>query len=121
MQPAIRHQKRRRDQRDDRDRQPPVAPGALQAIGTAYGQTADQSAQYAAQIEPKLEAAGPTPTGAPVLLAPSLYSIVERMGQLTSQLTDAGIKEMTQSTPSATASPTPSATASARPSPSPTR
>ncbi len=95
---------------------------ALQAIGDAYGGTADQSAQYAAQAEPRLEAA-PAASAAPVLLAPRLYAIVERMGTVTSQLTEQGIKEMTQTAPSSPA-PSPSPSSTPRPpgaaSPSPT-
>jgi hypothetical protein len=91
---------------------------ALEAVGDAYGQTADASARYATQTEAKLDAAGAAAaTDAPVLLAPRLYAIVERMGLLTSQLSDQGIREMTQSTPSPT--PTPSASPSLTPRPTP--
>jgi phosphoribosylformylglycinamidine (FGAM) synthase PurS component len=89
---------------------------ALAAIGEAYGQNADQSAQYATQAETRLGTAVPT-SAAPLLLAPRLYAIVERMGQLTSQLGDAGIKEMTQTPPA----PTPTVTPRPSASPSPTR
>ncbi len=89
---------------------------ALQAIGNAYGQNADQSAQYAAQIEPQLEAEAAA-SGAPVLLAPRLYAIVERMGQVTGQFTDQGIREMTQTTPSAPPASSPSAAPSSTPRP----
>ncbi len=70
----------------------------------------DAGAQYAQQAAARLDQA--VPSSAPVMLAPRLYAIVERMGQLTSQLSDRGVREMTQTTP--TASPAPS------PSPSPT-
>ena len=91
---------------------------ALQAVGEAYGQTADASAQYATQTEAKLDAAGAAAaTGTPVLLAPRLYVIVERMGQLASQLSDQGIREMTQATPSSTPAPTPTSAPSSTPRP----
>ena len=83
---------------------------ALQALATAFGQSADQGSQYAAAAVPRLDAMGPTPTGAPALLAPRLFVVVDRMQQLTSSLTDTGIREMGQ---------TPSATPTARPSASP--
>lgn len=89
---------------------------ALAAIGDAFGQSADQSAQYATQAETRLGAAAPA-SAAPLLLAPRLYAIVERMGQLTTQLSDQGIKEMTQTPPAAT----PTGTARPSPSPSPSR
>ncbi|HZP96503.1 MAG TPA: hypothetical protein VFC31_09240 [Candidatus Limnocylindria bacterium] len=89
---------------------------ALQAVGDAYGQTADQSAQYAAQAEPRLDGT-PAASSAPVLLAPRLYAIVERMGQLTSQLTDQGIREMTQAQPSGSPAASPSAAPSRTPRP----
>ena len=95
---------------------------ALQAVGAANGLTADASAQYAQQAAARLDAA--LPSSPPVMLAPRLYAIVERMGQLTSQLTDQGIREMTQATP-ASPSATPTLTGTPRPSttpsPSPTR
>lgn len=90
--------------------------GALEAVGAAYGGSSEQSAQYAAQAEPRLDAAAAA-SASPVLLAPRLYAIVERMGQLTSQLTEQGIKEMTQSSPAPT--PSPSSTPRPQPSPSP--
>ena len=95
---------------------------ALQAVGAANGLAADASAQYAQQAASRLDAA--LPSNPPVMLAPRLYAIVERMGQLTSQLTDQGIREMTQATsssPAPTSAPTASPRPSATPSPSPTR
>ena len=87
---------------------------ALAAIGEAYGQTGDQSLQYAGQAEARLGSAVPA-SAPPLLLAPRLYTIVERMGQVTSQISDQGVKEMTQ------ASPPPTGTARPSASPSPTR
>ena len=91
---------------------------AFAAVGEAYGQSTDQSAQYAAQAEQRLDAAA-APSAPPVLLAPRLYLIVDRMGQLTSQLSDQGVREMTQAQPGA--SPPPTGTARPSASPSPTR
>lgn len=97
--------------------------GAFEAVAAAYGQSSEQSAQYVAQAESRLEAAAAA-SSPPVLLAPGLHAIVERMGQLTSQLTEQGIKEMTQSSPAPTPSPSPSPSSTPRPqtspSPSPT-
>jgi len=90
--------------------------GALEAVGAASGLAADASAQYAQQAATRLDAA--LPSSPPVMLAPRLYAIVERMGQLTSQLIDQGIREMTQATPP---SPSPTPRPSVTPSPSPTR
>ena len=95
---------------------------ALEAVAAANGLASDASTQYAQQAATRLDNA--LPTTAPVMLAPRLYAIVERMGQLTSQLTDQGIREMTQSTPSSSPSPSPTPSPSVRPpspSPSPTR
>jgi hypothetical protein len=97
---------------------------ALEAVGAANGLAADASTQYAQQAATRLDAA--LPSSPPVMLAPRLYAIVERMGQLTSQLTDQGIREMTQATPpssSPSSSPTPTSSPrpSTSPSPSPTR
>lgn len=86
---------------------------ALAAVGEAYGQTTDQSAQYATQAEQRLDAA-PAPSAPPVLLAPRLYAIVDRMGQLTGALSDQGTREMTQTA----SSPAPSASPSGSPRPS---
>lgn len=93
---------------------------ALQAIGDAFGGSPDQTTQYATQAEARLEVAAAS--APPVMLAPRLYAIVERMGQVASQLTDQGIREMTQTTPSSP-SPSPSTTPrpATTPSPSPTR
>ena len=93
--------------------------GALEAVGVAYGGSSEESARYAAQAEPRLDAAAAA-SAAPVLLAPGLYAIVERMGQLTSQLTEQGIKEMTQSSPAPTPSPSSTPRPQTSPSPSPT-
>ena len=94
---------------------------ALEAVGAANGLTADAGTAYARQAATRLDTA--LPSTPPVMLAPRLYAIVERMGQLTSQLTDQGIREMTQATPSSP-SPSPSPSVTPRPpspSPSPTR
>jgi hypothetical protein len=91
--------------------------GALEAVGAANGLLADASTAYAKQVEAQLDAA--LPSSPPVLLAPRLYAIVEKMGQFTSTVTDQGIREMTQSPAAPTASPTPSTTARPSPTPSP--
>ncbi|MDQ2951666.1 MAG: hypothetical protein M3R54_05330 [Chloroflexota bacterium] len=90
---------------------------ALQALAEAYAVPADQQAAFVAQTINRLGSASAAPSAEPVMLAPRLYQIVQRMGELAGQLSDAGIKEMTQSTPSAS----PSATARPSASPSPTR
>ena len=98
---------------------------ALEAVGAANGLATDAGAQYAQQATTRLD--GALPSSPPVMLAPRLYAIVERMGQLTSQLTDQGIREMTQATPPSSPSPSPSPTPTSSPrpstsaSPSPTR
>lgn len=88
---------------------------ALVALAQAYGLPQDQQQTYTQQTVAKMDA-GPLPSGDPVMLAPRLYQIVQRMGELAGQLVDAGVKEMTQSLP-----PSPSPSGSARPSPSPSR
>lgn len=95
---------------------------ALQAIATLYALSADQATAYVQQTEARLDAPA-APSAAPVMLAPRLYAIVQRMAEVGAQLTDAGIREMTQSptgspAPSAAPSSTPRPGASASPSPS---
>ena len=92
--------------------------GALQAIAEAYALTPDQASAYVGQAEQRLDSTLPAPSGAPVMLAPRLYQIVQRMADLGGQLTEAGIKEMTQA-PSGTPAPSPSPSGTARPSASP--
>ena len=89
---------------------------ALVAVAQAYGLPQDQQQVYAQQVVAALEA-GPLPSATPVMLAPQLYQIVQRMGELAGQLVDAGVKEMTQSLPSSS----PTATSRPSASPSPTR
>ena len=88
---------------------------ALQALADLYALPADQATAYIQQTESRLDTqvAASAP---PVMLAPRLYQIVQRMADLGAQLSDAGIREMTQAP---TGSPTPSATPTARPSASP--
>jgi hypothetical protein len=94
--------------------------GALQAIADAYALTPDQASAYVAQAEQRLDSTAPAPSGAPVMLAPRLYQIVQRMADLGGQLTEAGIREMTQApSGSPAASPSPTARPSGSPSPSP--
>lgn len=94
---------------------------ALVAIAVAFGQSADQSAQYATQTESRIETIA-TASAAPVMLAPRLYAIVEKMGQLAGQVSDQGIREMTQTTPaSPTAAPSSTPRTTPTASPSPTR
>lgn len=89
---------------------------ALVAVAQAYGLAQDQQQAYTQQVITKMDA-GPLPSATPVMLAPQLYQIVQRMGELAGQLVDAGVKEMTQST----APPSPSPSRSPSPSPSPSR
>ncbi len=96
---------------------------ALQAVANGFGESGDAAAQYAAQAASRLDG-GPLASAPAVMLAPSLYAIVQRMGQLAADLQDRGIKEMTQApgaSPTARPSPTPTASPSRSPSPSPTR
>lgn len=95
---------------------------ALQATADLYALPADQATAYVQQTESRLDsqAAASAP---PVMLAPRLYAVVQRMAELGGQLADAGIREMTQSP---TGSPAPSASPttprpSGSPSPSPSR
>lgn len=96
---------------------------ALQAVANDYGQSGDVAAQYAAQAQSRLDQA-PLASAPAVMLAPSLYAIVQRMGQVAADLQDRGIREMTQApgaSPAASPSPTATASPSRSPSPSPTR
>jgi hypothetical protein len=86
------------------------------AIAEAYALTPDQASSYVGQAEQRLDSTAPAPSGEPTMLAPRLYQIVQRMADLGGQLTEAGIREMTQA-PSG--SPSPTARPSASPSPSP--
>jgi hypothetical protein len=90
--------------------------GALQAIAEAYALTPDQASSYVGQAEQRLDSTAPAASGEPTMLAPRLYQIVQRMADLGGQLTEAGIREMTQA-PSG--SPSPTARPSGSPSPSP--
>ncbi len=89
---------------------------ALQAIAGLYALPGDQAAAYVQQTESRLDTQ-PAAPAEPVMLAPRLYVVVQRMAELGAQLTDAGIREMTQA-PTGTP---PSGTARPSPSPSPTR
>ncbi len=92
---------------------------ALQALADLYALPADQAATYIQQTEQRLD--NQTAASAPpVMLAPRIYQIVQRMSDLGAQLTDAGIREMTQA-PSGSPAPTPSSSARPSPSPSPSR
>lgn len=88
---------------------------ALQALADAYAVAPDQAPAFVAQITARLDTASAVPSADPVMLAPRLYQIVQRMGELAGQLSDAGIREMTKTAP--TASPTATARASASPAP----
>lgn len=90
---------------------------ALQALADIYALPADQATSYVQQAESRLDAQ-PAASAAPVMLAPKLYVVVQRMAELGAQLIDAGIREMTQAP---TATPAPSATPRTSPSPSPSR
>ena len=90
---------------------------ALQAIAELYALPGDQAATYVQQTEARLDAQ-PAASAEPVMLAPRLYVIVQRMAELGAQLTDAGIREMTQAP---TGTPAPTGTARPSPTPSPSR
>lgn len=90
---------------------------ALQALADAYSLSADQASAYTQQTESRLDTQNPA-SAPPVMLAPKLYQIVQRMAELGSQLSDAGIREMTIAP---TGSPSPPGTARTSASPSPTR
>lgn len=92
---------------------------ALQALAELYALPADQATAYVQQTESRLDTqvAASAP---PIMLAPRLYQIVQRMAELGAQLADAGIREMTQS-PTSAPSATPSARPSVTPSASPSR
>jgi hypothetical protein len=96
--------------------------GALQAIADAYALAPDQARSYIAETEQRLDG-NPAASAPPVMLAPRLYQIVQKMADFGSQLTDAGIREMTKAptgAPSPSPSPSPSATTRPSPTPSPT-
>jgi hypothetical protein len=98
---------------------------ALQAIADLYALPADQATAYVQQTESRLDTQAAA-SAAPVMLAPRLYVVVQRMAELGAQFTDAGIREMTQSptgspAPSAAPTVTPTARPSASPSPSASR
>lgn len=92
---------------------------ALQALADLYALPADQATTYIQQTESRLDTQ-PAASATPVMLAPRIYQIVQRMSDLGGQLTDAGIREMTQApsgSPTPTASPTATPRSSASPSP----
>ncbi|HYR92624.1 MAG TPA: hypothetical protein VEP48_00330 [Methylomirabilota bacterium] len=90
---------------------------ALQAIADAYALRADQAAAYIAHTEERLDTS-PAASAPPVMLAPRLYQVVQRMADLGSQLTETGIREMTKA-PTGGPSPSPSPSATTRPNPTP--
>lgn len=92
---------------------------ALQALADLYALPADQATAYIQQTESRLDTQAAPASAPPVMLAPRLYQIVQRMADLGSQLSDAGVREMTQAS---TGAPSPSpARPSATPSASPSR
>ena len=94
---------------------------AYVSLAGLLGLTANESESYATTTEQRFDkapvAAAPSPT--PVLLAPRLYTIVSRMSELATQLTDQATTALTAPGPSA--SPAPTARPSGSPSPSPSR
>lgn len=93
---------------------------ALQALADAFALPADQTPAYIQQAETRLDGQ-PAQSAPPVMLAPRLYQIVQRMADLGSQLSDAGVREMTSPAPTGSPIPSPSATARPSASPSPSR
>lgn len=89
---------------------------ALRAVGTAVGLTAPALDAYLATAETQLDQ-GSFEQEAGVLLAPALFDIVRRAGELFQQTADAATRELTRA---ASPSPTRPSTPSPRPSPSPT-
>ncbi|MEK7861571.1 MAG: hypothetical protein AAB284_09480, partial [Chloroflexota bacterium] len=90
-----------------------VRRGALLAVAEAYAMRPDEAGAYAPRVEQELDAAAVPADGG--LLAPGLYTIVVRAGDLSKQVADGATVAMTA--PKATPTPSPGPAAS----PSPTR
>ncbi len=70
---------------------------ALVSAGGVFGSDAAASETYARTAEQRMEAAGPPDRTAtiPVLLAPRLFAIVQRMDEIAPQLTDKALRDLT--------------------------
>ncbi len=88
---------------------------AFVSLGQAFGVSGDDAEKYATAMEQRYEAkpASAEPTPSPLLLAPRLYQIVQRMDDLATQISDKATNDLVA--PPSTPSP------SARPTPTPTR
>jgi hypothetical protein len=70
---------------------------ALVSMAQTFGSTAAEAEPYAVATEQRLDAS-PVPErglNEPVLLAPKLFAIVQRMGEVTAQITDRTIRQLT--------------------------
>lgn len=75
---------------------------ALVSLANAFGVTGAEAERYATATAERLDAL-PVPernANAPVLLAPRLFVIVQRMDQIAAQISDRGVREMTAPSPS---------------------
>lgn len=72
---------------------------ALVSLAGAFGQGGDGADRYAIDTAARLDASAGLQSDV-VLLAPRLYAIVARMGELSAQLADNGTREMTNPNPS---------------------
>ena len=79
---------------------------ALVSLAEAFGQSGDAGKRYAIDTAARLDASTGVQSDV-VLLAPRLYAIVARMGELGAQLADKGTREMTNPNPSPTPSRSP--------------
>lgn len=99
---------------------------AFASLGLAFSFSSGDAETYARATEQRMDAAASaSPSPAPqVLLAPRLFSIVQRMDDIAAQVADRGTREMTvapSASPGASPTPSPAPSGSARPTPSPTR
>jgi hypothetical protein len=99
---------------------------AFVALGQQHGLSGADADAYAVSLEARFTSAPvakqPSPT--PVLLAPRYYSIVSRMSELSSQLSEQATTQLTapaSQAPQPSPSPSPSGSARPSPTPSPTR
>jgi len=94
---------------------------ALFSLSQILGAGNDAAEAYAKSTEQALDAkrGQPQPSAAPVLLAPRLYAVVTRFDQLSTQISDQAVTDLTQSPSAPAVTPTPSVRPT--PTPSPTR
>jgi hypothetical protein len=72
---------------------------AFVSLGQAFSLSSADAEKYAAATEQRMDAqpVGDRTANAPVLLAPKLFTIVQRMDEVSGQISDRGVRQMTAS------------------------